>query len=264
MQTILEVFITIFSISAIRYFIIAGIPFIVYYKLRRKSISHAKIQYRSAGHQDFIREIMYSMGSIVVFTVIFYLALYTPFKGLTRVYSSLSDYPIWWIFASVALSLIIHDTYFYWLHRVLHHPALFRYTHLLHHKSTNPSPWTSYSFSFLEACGEGMVLLIIVSVIPMHPLAITLFLIVAFAINVYGHLGYEIAPLWLRNTFLFEIFNTSVHHNLHHSRFKGNYGLYFRVWDRLMGTENPEYVKEYDRVQQSRLKEKAYKKSLIG
>ncbi|NBW42885.1 MAG: hypothetical protein EBR29_03555, partial [Sphingobacteriia bacterium] len=30
--------------------------------------------------------------------------------------------------------------------------------------------------------------------------------------------------------------NTSRHHNLHHARFQGNYGLYFLIWDRWMGT----------------------------
>jgi lathosterol oxidase len=88
--------------------------------------------------------------------------------------------------------------------------------------------------------------------IPIHPLTIILFTVIGFMINVYGHLGYEIAPRWLRGSFLFEVVNTSVHHNLHHSKFKGNYGLYFRVWDRLMGTEHPDYVKDYDRVQQNR------------
>ena len=33
-------------------------------------------------------------------------------------------------------------------------------------------------------------------------------------------------------------------------------GCIFRVWDRLMGTENPDYVKEYDRVQQKRFGKK--------
>ena len=46
--------------------------------------------------------------------------------------------------------------------------------------------------------------------------------------------------------------NTSVYHNLHHSKFKGNYSLYFRWWDKLMKTENPDYVKEYDRIQEQR------------
>jgi sterol desaturase/sphingolipid hydroxylase (fatty acid hydroxylase superfamily) len=39
---------------------------------------------------------------------------------------------------------------------------------------------------------------------------------------------------------------------MHHSKFKGNYGLYFRIWDRLMGTEHPDYVSEYDRIQDQR------------
>jgi sterol desaturase/sphingolipid hydroxylase (fatty acid hydroxylase superfamily) len=89
-------------------------------------------------------------------------------------------------------------------------------------------------------------------VMPMHPTGIFMFVILAFIINVYGHLGYEIAPLWFRKTFLFEVFNTSVYHNLHHSKFKGNYGLYFRIWDRLMGTEHPDYVNNYDSVQKNR------------
>jgi len=39
---------------------------------------------------------------------------------------------------------------------------------------------------------------------------------------------------------------------MHHSKFKGNYGLYFRIWDRLMKTEHPDYVKDYDRIQERR------------
>jgi len=89
-----------------------------------------------------------------------------------------------------------------------------------------------------------------------------LFTIVAFGINVYGHLGYEIAPKWFRRTWLFEIMNTSVHHNLHHSKFIGNYGLYFRFWDRLMKTENPDYVKSYDALMAKRAEKKEIKQGL--
>ena len=86
----------------------------------------------------------------------------------------------------------------------------------------------------------------------MHPISLIAFTTIAFGINVYGHLGFEIAPKWFRKSFLFELMNTSVHHNLHHEKFKGNYGLYFRVWDRIMKTENPNYVEEYDRLQAKR------------
>ncbi|NIG54713.1 sterol desaturase family protein [Chitinophaga sp. Cy-1792] len=192
-----------------------------------------------------------------MFTVISVVIMFTPVKGYTQLYTNINDYPIWYIFVSLALSLVVHDTYFYWMHRTLHHKSLFNLTHLVHHRSTNPSPWTSYSFHLLEAIAEGGVLLVITMIMPMHPLTVLLFTVVGFMINVYGHLGYEIMPRKFRHSVLFEVFNSSVHHNLHHSKFKGNYGLYFRVWDRLMGTEHPDYVKEYDKIQARRFPEEA-------
>ncbi|WP_342648309.1 sterol desaturase family protein [Mucilaginibacter sp. CSA2-8R] len=241
-----------FSLSAIRYFVLAGIPFLLFYKLFNTWFNKNKIQNRRANVKDFVREIGHSLQTTLVFAIIGYLALHSPIKNYTRLYTNINEFPGWWIWVSLIISLIIHDTYFYWMHRLLHHKKLFKLAHLVHHQSTNPSPWASYSFHFLEAWTEGAVLFVIIFLIPVHPLTVILFTIIGFIINVYGHLGYEIAPKQLRNSVLFEVLNTSVHHNVHHSKFKGNYGLYFRVWDRLMGTEHPDYVKEYDRIQQQR------------
>jgi sterol desaturase/sphingolipid hydroxylase (fatty acid hydroxylase superfamily) len=176
----------------------------------------------------------------------------------TLIYQQLDSYPIWWLPVSVVLSLAIHDTYFYWMHRLLHHKLVFKHAHLVHHKSTNPSPWASYSFHVLEAVAEGGVLVVLAFVLPMHPIAVSLFILLGFMINVYGHLGFELMPRRFRNSVWFEVLNTSVHHNLHHSKFRGNYGLYFRVWDRLCKTEHPDYVKDYDRVQQQRFGTKSH------
>jgi lathosterol oxidase len=252
MEKLLHSLFVIFSITAVRYFVIAGIPFFVFYKILTNWYSKSKIQNRDSSLKDFKREIKQSMQTTAVFTVIAYIILYTPLKNHTLLYTNINDFPLWYLPVSLVLSLVIHDTYFYWMHRLLHHKRLFKLTHLVHHQSTNPSPWTSYSFHFLEAWTEGFVLLVIVSVIPIHPLMLVWFTITGFVINVYGHLGYEVAPKWLRGSFLFQIINTSVHHNLHHRKFNGNYGLYFRVWDRLMKTEHPDYVKDFDRVQESR------------
>lgn len=238
--------------TLLRYILVAGIPFLLFYILFHKKADHLKIQQRRAGRKDFLREILHSLQSTCVFTIVGVLILFTPFRHYTRVYDYLTDYPSWYLALSVVLALLIHDTYFYWMHRLLHHPKLFALTHVLHHQSTNPSPWTSYSFHIVESFAEALVLLPIVWLIPMHPLGIALFMLSSFVINVYGHLGYEIMPRWFRHTVLFKIFNTSVFHNFHHSKFKGNYGLYLRFWDRLMGTEHPGYEKEYDRVQEQR------------
>jgi lathosterol oxidase len=252
MHLTFETFLRLFSVSALRYFVIAGLPFIIFYKVLTTWFSKSKIQNREADIKDFKREIWHSMKTTIIFVFVGYIALFSPFKNYSQIYTDINAYPTWWVGVSLVISLIIHDTYFYWMHRLLHHKRLFKLAHLVHHQSTNPSPWASYSFHFIEAWTEGAVLFVIALLIPLHPLTIILFTVVGFIINVYGHLGYEVAPKWFRYTVLFQIINTSVHHNLHHSKFKGNYGLYFRVWDRLMGTEHPDYVKDYDRVQQNR------------
>jgi len=257
MQQAIEVFLKYLSFSTIRYFVVAGVPFLLCYKVYSDKLAFNKIQGRLISRKDIIREILHSMQTTAILTVIGMVVMFSPLRQITRMYTNVADYPMWWLFTSPALALIIHDTYFYWMHRLLHHPKIFKATHLVHHQSTSPSPWTSYSFHFIEAWTEGAVLLLIVCVIPMHKYGVAMFLFSSFVINVYGHLGYEVAPLWFRRTFLFELFNSSVHHNLHHSKFKGNYGLYFRVWDRLMGTEHPDYVKEYDRVQANRIAARA-------
>jgi len=252
MNNFIEATLKIFTMSAFRYFLLAGIPFALFYLLLPKKLTKYKIQQKLASRKDHIHEMWHSMQSTFVFTLVAVALLVTPLKQYTLIYDKISDFPFWYIGVSLVLSLIIHDTYFYWMHRLLHHKRLFKHAHLVHHKSTNPSPWTSYSFHLFEAVTEGLVLVPIVFILPMHPLTILLFTVTAFMINVYGHLGYEVLPKWFRYTWLFEILNTSVHHNLHHSKFKGNYGLYFRLWDRVMNTEHQDYVKEYDRLQEQR------------
>lgn len=235
-----------------KYFLLAGIPFLIFYRLFPHFFSNNKIQSRLAGNKDFLREIRHSLLTTIILAAVAMLVLRTPLRGFTQLYSDIADYPVWWVPISVLLSLVVHDTYFYWMHRTVHSPVLYRRVHLVHHKSVNPSPWASFSFHFLEGVLEGMAAPIILFLIPMHPIALIIFGFLSFGINVYGHLGFEIAPKWLRHSFLFQILNTSTHHNLHHSKVKGNYGLYFRIWDRVMGTENPDYVNEYDQIQERR------------
>lgn len=240
------------SFAFLRYFILAGIPFLLCYKIFSDKLSLSKIQKKWATKSDFLREISHSLLTNLVLVGMGLFIIYGPLSTYTQFYTDLNAYPLIWIPVSIVLALFIHDTYFYWLHRTMHRPVLFKKVHLVHHLSKNPSPWASFSFHVVEAFLEGLILPIFLFLIPMHPTALLIFALIAFGINVYGHLGFEIMPKGFRRSFWFEILNTSVHHNLHHSHFKGNYGLYFRIWDRLMGTEHPEYVERYDALQANR------------
>ena len=241
-----------FAVNFVRYFLIAGLAFLVFYKIYKFSMRANKIQKHEATANHFWRDILFTLQTIGVFGCVSILIMASPLHHFTRLYSEIHSFPLWWIPLSIFLALILHDTYFYWMHRMAHHPKLFKHVHITHHKSTNPSPWTSYAFGLTEGILEALIIPIILVIIPMHPLSIFLFTIIAFSINVYGHLGYEIMPKWFRKTRLFKLVNTSVYHNLHHEKFNGNYGLYFRFWDRWMKTENPHYEQNYDLVQEKR------------
>ena len=66
--------------------------------------------------------------------------------------------------------------------------------------------------------------------------------------NVLGHTGYEFFPPWLMNTPLKWFFNTPTNHAMHHEKLRGNYGLYFNLWDRLMGTNHADYEARFREV----------------
>jgi lathosterol oxidase len=87
---------------------------------------------------------------------------------------------------------------------------------------------------------------IIPFILPIHPFAIALFLIAMMIYNVYGHLGFELYPRGFSRSVFGKWINTSVNHNQHHAHFKGNYGLYFLWWDRIMGTLRKDYDHEFD------------------
>jgi sterol desaturase/sphingolipid hydroxylase (fatty acid hydroxylase superfamily) len=252
MQIEWQVYVRMFLVHNVRYLLFAGLAFILFYVLWKKSKKSNKIQQRLATSKDFWREITNSLLNGFVFAFMGYLLMKTPLRNATKIYMDINEHTIIWLPLSVILMLVLHDTYFYWMHRIAHHKAVFRFVHLVHHKSTNPSPFAAYSFHIFETILESGVIFIIPFTVPVHPVAFLLFSTIALAINIYGHLGYEIMPAWFRRSYLFQILSTSVYHNLHHSKFKGNYGLYFRVWDRWLGTENPDYVKEYDRIQTAR------------
>jgi hypothetical protein len=55
--------------------------------------------------------------------------------------------------------------------------------------------------------------------------------------GVTNHMGWELFPARLVNGRAGNWLITASHHELHHQKYRCNYGLYFRHWDRLCGTD---------------------------
>lgn len=232
----------------LRYVVIAGIAWLIYYRFLRRKISFKKIQQRFPSGKDYFREIGYSVLTVFIFAAVPWVLLSTPLVRYTQYYRDIHAHSLLYFWLAIPLMFIIHDTYFYWMHRALHHPKLFKLFHLVHHKSTNPSPWAALAFHPLEAFTEAGIFAVFVLVMPIHFIHIIIFFLTMMLYNVYGHLGWELYPRGFSKHWLGRWINTSVNHNQHHQYFKGNYGLYFLVWDRLMGTIRNDYEQRFEEV----------------
>jgi sterol desaturase/sphingolipid hydroxylase (fatty acid hydroxylase superfamily) len=135
----------------------------------------------------------------------------------------------------------------------MHHPRVFRLVHRTHHHSRNPSPWAAYSFSPVEAVVEAGIFPLVVMTIPIHPGALSLFLLWQIVFNVIGHTGFEYHPQRFMDSPVRFLFNTPTNHIMHHESAGGNFGLYFNVWDRLMGTNQRAYQRRFRSVTARRL-----------
>jgi len=229
------------------YFIFAGVTFLLFYILLKKPLWFRKIQQKMPSYKDYRRDVLYSLVSMFISGVTIVLTFYIGGK-YNNVYRDINDYSIAYYLFTFVWMFFLHDTYFYWMHRAMHHPLLFKHVHLIHHKSTNPSPWTAYAFHPLEAIAEACILPIIAFTLPVHTSAVIAFFVFQISYNVYGHLGFEILPKGFHKTRIGRLVNTSTAHNIHHHKFKGNYGLYSLIWDRLMGTVREDYDTTYEHV----------------
>ncbi len=232
-----------------RYFAVAGLAFLLFYFFIKKKIRYKKIQQKFPGQKDYAREIGYSLSTICIFALVPLLILHVKaIRAHTFFYTDIHQYGWWYFFLAFPLMFLIHDTYFYWTHRLMHHKKLFRWFHLVHHQSTNPSPWAAYSFHPLEAIVEAGIFAVFLFTIPISPLHIAIFFFAMITYNVYGHLGYELYPKGFNTHWLGKWINTSVNHNQHHQYFRGNYGLYFLWWDRWMHTIRSDYDEKFNAV----------------
>jgi Delta7-sterol 5-desaturase len=237
-----------FAVDALRYAIPASLAFAVFWIWKWDALEHRRIQQRRPSRNAFRREIRYSISTALIFSLVGLATFYLVRAGVLHMYFRVDDYGWPWFFASIALAMLIHDAYFYWTHRAMHQPWLFKRVHRVHHLSTAPSPWAAYAFAPPEALVNALVFPLILLVVPMHELAAFAFLIYMIVMNVIGHLGIELYPRWFARRKWTRWYSTSTHHNLHHRDFEGNYGLYFTWWDRALGTQHPDYESTFAKV----------------
>ncbi len=217
-------------IVALRYLIVSGV-FAWATRVRSPGL-YSKLQ------AQMRREIVWSLASAAIYGVpAGVVAWGWQNRGWTQIYGRVSDYPLWYLPFSVLLYLVAHDTWFYWTHRWMHRPRPFRIAHAVHHESRPPTAWAAMSFHPWEAFTGALVIPALVFLIPIHVAALAVVLSIMTIMGVSNHMGWEMFPPWLVNGLAGTWLITATHHQKHHDAYRGNYGLYFRFWDRMCGTD---------------------------
>ncbi|MGZ3691230.1 MAG: sterol desaturase family protein [Pseudobdellovibrio sp.] len=146
-----------------------------------------------------------------------------------------------------AILFVWVEIYFYYSHKLLHKPKLF-WIHRHHHQANLINPWSSLSFSALER----LILLFGATFIPAvvsfwFPLSFEVYagyFFMNYVLNVHGHLNVETYPVAFVKSVFGKVWNTTTYHTLHHMRYKGHYGLFTSVLDRVHGT----WFKDYEAI----------------
>jgi sterol desaturase/sphingolipid hydroxylase (fatty acid hydroxylase superfamily) len=157
--------------------------------------------------------------------------------GWTLISEDWAALPLWYHPLSVLLYMAAHDTWFYWTHRYMHGEKAMRWGHAIHHASRPPTAWAAMSFSMSESLSGALVIPLLVFIIPIHVAMLGVVLAVMTIMGITNHMGWEMFPKIVVNGPLGRWLITATHHQKHHDAYRGNYGLYFRFWDRLCGTD---------------------------
>ena len=228
-----------------RYVVFSLVLWVLLHRLLKKRLAHRLIgSWPSAA--DLRREITYSLSSVAVFAAIAAIVLALVVSGHAEIYVDPKKHGVAWLVLSLPLMVIWHDTYFYWVHRLLHTRWLFRHIHGIHHRSRNPSPFAAYAFHPLEALLNGLVTLLPLLVVPMNLAVLVVFELHQVIRNTHSHAAVETLPRGFARHWFWGRFSTTTYHHLHHETAQGNYSLWFTWWDRWCGTARRDYLERYE------------------
>ncbi len=166
------------------------------------------------------------VGFWSAYEIIYFWALangYAP--GLT-----FADNPVWFIlmFPIVMLWSSLH---FYWVHRLLHWPPLYRTAHRLHHRNINIGPWSGISMHPVEHL-IYFTNIAIHFVVASHPVHVLFHMLFQGLGPAPSHSGFE--TLLIRDKSRLSL--GDFFHQLHHRYFECNYGTSDMPWDRWFGS----------------------------
>jgi Delta7-sterol 5-desaturase len=177
-----------------RYLVAAGLMAVILRVFWRAGLSARKIQAFCPMPRDMRREIVTSLRTAAIFSLLGFGLYVAASHGWIMLYADFGQRGVGYLLLTLTVMIVAHDAYFYWTHRLMHHRRLFRWFHLTHHESQAPTPWAAYAFATPEALVQGAFVPLFVAVVPTHELALFVFMAFQIVRNVMGHAGVEVYP----------------------------------------------------------------------
>lgn len=224
-----------------RYFLIAGFFQFWFYGFKKKKWENRNLGKKKIDSMQFKKEVKWSVITSLIFA---FAGSFTGLlwqKGFTKLYTNPNQYGLWYLPLSLLFSMLIHETYYYWLHRWMHRPKVFTLLHKVHHDSHTTSAWTAFSFHPLEGLLQAIILPLTILVLPMNIYVLLFQLTLMTFSSVINHLEIETYPANFHRHIIGKWLIGATHHSLHHKQFKYNFGLYFTFWDKWKNTESPKF-----------------------
>lgn len=233
-----------------RYLLLAGGVYWLLYVRFRRLLAARHIQAEFPSRAELWYQVRWSAVTLVATALLTVFVYRLIDGGWTRMYFDIGERGWPYFLLSILLGIIGYDTFIYWQHRILHLRWWYERIHYVHHRTSNPTPLALFTFHPVEHLMGNAYYLLLILLLPMHPLAFASVLVFFTGYAIVGHSGYELFPSGFTRHRLLGWLNTSTHHNMHHTHEGCNYGNWFNLWDSLMGTNHPDYHEIFESIQE--------------
>lgn len=182
--------------------------------------------FRNQVHDNMFWTIVSGITQSTIYQVIMFWALangWVPF-------ASFATSPIWFL-ALFFLIPIWSSFHFYWVHRWLHWPPLYKLAHSLHHRNVNVGPWSGISMHPIEHLIYFTTYLVHF-LVPTHPMHLLFHNYMQTLHPIFSHSGFD--KLLIADKDHAQI--GDFFHQLHHRYFECNYGTVEMPWDKWFGS----------------------------
>jgi len=189
---------------------------------------------RSGRHFSFNNQvwdnIWWTLGSAMTISTVYQTGLFWAMANGYAPVVTFADTPIWFCLW-MAMVPMWSGLHFYWIHRLEHHPLLFKHVHAVHHRNVNIGPWSGISNHWYENLLYFSTYWIHF-IVPSHPLHVMFQVHFQQLSPVFSHAGFE--NLRVNDSDVAR--SGDFFHQLHHRYFECNYGTSEIPFDKWFGT----------------------------